>query len=122
MSNADRAGDSGDATAFHSALLRLSMDVAGYRTLDELCSALATHLKHVVPFDHLGLILIDQHTGAFRIAVIEPSNVGPVPPTTGTIRIPAVRMPGGFKPSGAGTDPAAAATVAANAAVSAALK
>jgi formate hydrogenlyase transcriptional activator len=85
VSNADRAGDSGDATAFHSALLRLSMDVAGYRTLDELCSALATHLKHVVPFDHLGLILIDQHTGAFRIAVIEPSNVGPVPPTTGTI-------------------------------------
>ena len=82
MSNVDRASDGG---AFHQALLRLSTEVAGYRTLDELCSALATHLTPVVPFDHLGLLLIDQHTGAVRVAVIEPSNLGPMPPITGTI-------------------------------------
>ena len=82
MSNTEPAGDSGTATVFHQALSRLSTEVSGYRTLDELCSALATHLKRVVPFDHLGLFLIDQHTGAVRVAVIEPSNIGPVPPGT----------------------------------------
>jgi len=73
VSSAERAGDGGDAAEFRQALLRLSTDVAGYRSLDELCRALATHLTHVVPFDHLGLLLVDQDTGVVRVAVIEPS-------------------------------------------------
>ena len=92
VSNAGRAGDGGDAAEFQQALLRLSTDVAGYRSLDELCRALATHLTHVVPFDHLGLLLVDQDTGTVRVAVIEPSNLGPLPPVTATIdELPAGR-------------------------------
>src|SRR5215510_92147 len=50
VSSVQRADDGGGAAAFRQALLRLSADVAGYRTLDELCASLATHLRHVVPF------------------------------------------------------------------------
>jgi transcriptional regulator with GAF, ATPase, and Fis domain len=85
VSSAGRAGDGGDAAMFRQTLLRLSTDVSGYRSLDELCRALATHLKHVVPFDHLGLLLVDQDTGSVRVAVIEPSDIGPLPPAIGTI-------------------------------------
>jgi formate hydrogenlyase transcriptional activator len=61
------------------------MDVAGYRTVDELCGALAAHLRQAVPLDHLGLLLVDAATGAVRVAVIEPPDIGPVPPMPDTI-------------------------------------
>ena len=85
MSTAEDTGERGDLTVFRQALLRLSTAIAGYTTLDSLCAALATHLKDALPFDHLGLVLVDQETSAVRIAVIEPSNIGPVPPIPGPI-------------------------------------
>jgi len=85
VTGAERAADDSHEALFRRALLRLSTDVAGYQTLDELCGALTAHLKQVVPFDHLGLVLVDQETSVPRIAVIEPSNLGPIPPFAGTI-------------------------------------
>jgi len=63
----------------------LSIDGAGYKTFDEPSGALATHLRHVVRFDRLGVVLVDPDTGAERILIIEPSNLGPVPPFRGTL-------------------------------------
>jgi len=85
MGSAKDAGGCGDASAFGQALLLLSTAVAGSTTLDGLCAALTAHLKPVLPFDHLGLLLVDQDTSAVRFAIIEPSNIGPVPPIPETI-------------------------------------
>jgi formate hydrogenlyase transcriptional activator len=63
---------SGDSLALNEALLRLSVNTAGFTTLNDLLRQLPTSLRDAVPFDHLGLMLHDQERDVMRVALVHP--------------------------------------------------
>ncbi len=63
---------SGDSLSLNEALLRLSVNTAGFTTLNDLLRQLPASLRDAVPFDHLGLMLHDQERDVMRVALVHP--------------------------------------------------
>ena len=65
--------------ARYDALVSIAKTLAGHKTVTELFQVLAHHLRSIVPFDALALILHDEKTDDMRLVVLEPTSI--VPPS-----------------------------------------
>ena len=61
----------------YDALVSISKALAGHSTIAELFKVLASHLRTVVPFDFLALVLHDEPAHAMRLVVLEPTDLAP---------------------------------------------
>lgn len=80
-----------NAAAWQS-LLEVSNSILEHRDIGALLRGLAPHLRHVLPFDFIAVVLHDQASGCMRLHVLESTTTAEAP----RIELPVSESPAGW--------------------------